>query len=91
MENEIIQITKDISPYNTAAYGFVVLLLLIGCYVFYKQWMKWQDKYITSINETIKLLGEVNKHLDKSENNDLCLREIKFEIEKLQDYVRNIR
>jgi predicted negative regulator of RcsB-dependent stress response len=89
--NEAISATKDLSPYNAAAYGFVVLLLLVACYILYKQWKYWQDKYTHSVEKTVTLLNDVNKHLADNESTSQDLQDIKRVITEIQFDIRTIR
>lgn len=88
--NEAINVTQNLSPYNAAAYGFVVLLLLVGCWILYKQWKYWQDKYTESVEKTITLMNEVNKHLADNDTISVDMADTKKYMENNTKIISNI-
>ena len=87
--DDAVEITKDLTPYNPAVYGFLILIIIVVAYVFYKQWMFWQQKYIGTMEKTLKLLNDVNAHLENNSLTTEYVKGLKDELRNLKDDVRN--
>ena len=87
--DDALEVTKDLSPYNPAVYGFVILILIVVGYVFYKQWMYWQNKYTNNMEKTIGLLNEVNSHLENNSVTTEYVKSLKDELQNIKNDIRN--
>ena len=78
----LIDVAKDISPWNAAAYGALVMLLAIVIYVVNKERLFWRNKYTDEVKDTMTLMNNVNEKMPSLADTQEMRRE--FELLKAQ-------
>lgn len=87
---EAIEATRDVSPYTNYVYGFLVLMLLVACGVFYYDRKYWQEKYIKNQEDTVVILHDVSKYLTEDAKGKVSedIKELANKIENLTNELR---